>query len=132
MPKNPTQDKKTNRKKGGSPAYRRARKLVRAPTQSVAGIMKEHGWMQSLQQIRTQQQDWLEWFRASLPDELGGAIVNVVRNGEELTLLATSAAWSARLRFALDPIMETLQERAPDIVKVRVRVSPQSAVSEKK
>ena len=33
-------------------------------------------------------------------------------------MLATSAAWSARLRYALDPIMETLQERAPDIVKV--------------
>ena len=131
MPKNPTQDKKTNEKRGG-PAYRRARKLVRTPTQSVAGIMKEHGWMQSLKQIRTQQHEWLEWFRARLPDELGGQIVNVVRNGEELTLLATSAAWSARLRFALDPIMETLQERAPDIVKVRVRVIPQSAVSEKK
>ena len=120
MPKNPPQDKKT------------IGKLVRGPVQTVSGIMKQQGWMQSLKQIRTQQQEWLEWFRASLPDELGGAIVNVVRKGEELTLLATSAAWSTRLRFALDPIMEMLKERSPDIVKVRVRVIPQSAGPEKK
>ncbi len=105
---------------------------MRGPVQTVSGIMKQHGWMQSLKQVRTQQQEWLEWFRASLPDELGGAIVNVVRKGEELTLLATSAAWSARLRYALDPIMETLKERSPDIVKVRVRVIPQSLGPEKK
>jgi hypothetical protein len=131
MPKNPPQDKKTMSKKGSSPAYRRVRVTRRAPVQSVARIMKEQGWMQGLQQVRGQQQEWLQWFRAALPHELSGSIVNVVRKGEELTLLASSSGWSARLRFALDPLMEKLKERAPDIVKVRVRVTPQSGSAEK-
>jgi hypothetical protein len=130
MPKNPPQDKKTIAKKGGSPAYRRPRKLIRAPVQTVSGIMKQQGWMQSLQQIRSQQQEWLEWFRETLPEELRGSIVNVVRKGQEITLLASSAGWSARLRFALDPLMEKLKERDPEIVKIRVRVSPQSGSAE--
>jgi hypothetical protein len=132
MPKNPRQDKTTIGNKGSRPAYRRPPKPARGPVQTVSGIMKEQGWMKNLQQVRTQQQQWLEWFRASLPDELSAAIVNVVRKGGELTLLATSAAWSARLRFALDPLLATLKERSPDIVKIRVRVIPQSASPEKK
>ncbi len=60
--------------------------------------------MQSVQQVRSAQQEWLEWFREALPEELRGAIVNVVLKGKELTLLAPSAAWSARLRYALDAL----------------------------
>lgn len=98
--------------------------------QTVAGIMKEHGWMQSLQKVRGQQHEWLEWFRAALPEELRASLVNVLCKGEELTLLASSGGWSARLRFALDPLMEKIRERAPDIVKVRVRVAPRAASGE--
>ncbi len=86
--------------------------------------MKDQGWMHGVQQVRGQQQQWLEWFRESLPVELRGSIVNVVLKGKELTLLASSAAWSARLRYALDALGPKLKERAPDIVKIRVRVTP--------
>ena len=86
--------------------------------------MKEQGWLQGLQQIRGQQQQWLEWFQETLPEELRGSIVNVVHKGEELTVLAASAVWSARLRFALEALSPQLKQRAPDIVKVRVRVTP--------
>ncbi len=99
--------------------------------QTVGRIMKEQGWMHSLQQVRGRQHEWLEWFRAALPEELRPSIVNVLCKGEELTLLASSGGWSARLRFALDPLMEKIRERAPDIVKVRVRVAPRAASAEK-
>ena len=39
-------------------------------------------------------------------------------------LLASSAGWSARLRYALDALTPKLKQHAPHIVKVRVRVSP--------
>jgi len=124
MPKNPPQDKKTIAEKGSSPAYRRPRAARRVPAQTVAGIMQEKGWLQGLQQIRGQQQQWLQWFQETLPEELRGSIVNVVHKGEELTVLASSAAWSARLRYALEALRPKLKQRAPDIVKVTVRVSP--------
>ena len=124
MPKNPPQDKKTIGEKRSSPAYRRPRLARRAPVQTVARIMKEQGWLQGLQQVRGQQQEWLEWFREALPEELRGSLVNVVRKGEQITLLAASSVWSARLRFAVDALMPKLKQRAPDIVKVQVRVTP--------
>jgi hypothetical protein len=87
-------------------------------------IMQDQGWLQGLHQVRGVQQQWLEWFRESLPEELRDSLVNVVHKGEQLTLLAVSAAWSARLRYALDALMPKLKQRAPDIVKITVRVAP--------
>ena len=86
--------------------------------------MKDQGWLQGLQQVRGRQQEWLEWFHETLPEELRGAIVNVVHKGDELTLLASSAGWSARLRYAIDALTPKLKQHAPHIVKVRVRVTP--------
>ena len=37
---------------------------LRAP-RTLSGIMKDQGWMHGLQQVRGQQQEWLEWFRES-------------------------------------------------------------------
>ena len=51
-----------------------------------------------LAQVRDQQQEWVEWLKEALPAELRGALVNVVQKREELTVLAVSAAWSARAK----------------------------------
>jgi hypothetical protein len=124
MPKNPPQDKKAMPKKASRPAYKRTRVAARAPPQTLARIMKDQGWLRGLGQIRDEQQQWLGWLRESLPEELRGSIVNVVRKGEELSVLASSALWSARLRYALEALRPKITQRAPDIVKVRVRVAP--------
>lgn len=124
MPKNLTQDKKTIGEKRSVPAYTRSRSAVPAAAQTLAGIMQDQGWLQGLAQVRGEQQQWLAWFEQMLPAELRGSIVNVVRKRTALTVLAASAAWSARLRYALDALGPQLRERAPDIVKVRVRVAP--------
>ena len=126
MPKNPRQDKETIPEKGSSPTYKRARFARRSPARTLAGIMQDQGWLSGLKDLRAEQQEWLKWFEERLPEELRGSIVNVIRKGAELTVLAASAVWSARLRYALDALATQLKERAPDIVKVRVRVSPRA------
>jgi hypothetical protein len=124
MPKKPPQDKQTFAEKRGASAYKRVRATPLAVPRTVSGIMKDGGWIHGVQQIRAAQLEWLEWLRQTLPEELRGSIVNVVIKGQELTVLASSAAWSARLRYALDALAPKLKERAPDIVKIVVRVTP--------
>ena len=80
--------------------------------------------MQGLKQVRSRQLDWVEWLRSVLPAELRGVVVNAVPRGQELVVLAISAVWSARLRYALAALAPELNARAPDIVKVTVRVAP--------
>ena len=86
--------------------------------------MKSQGWLRGLQHVQRQQAQWLEWITVALPAEFRGSLVNVVRKGPELTVLAASAAWSSRLRYAVVAIEPQIKQRAPDIVKVTVRVSP--------
>jgi hypothetical protein len=120
MPKKPVQNKKSIPGKRSSPSPTR----YRAAPQSLGRIMKDQGWMAQLHQVRSAQQEWVEWLRAALPEALRGSIVNVVHKGAELRVLAISAAWSARLRYALTALDAQLKQRAPDIVKVTVRVAP--------
>ena len=106
------------------PGPRVPRARFRAAPQGLQAIMKNRGWLAGLQRARDEQQAWLDYLSGALPEELRGSLVNVVHKGEQLTVLAVSAAWSARLRFALAALEPRLRERSPDIVKVVVRVSP--------
>ena len=86
--------------------------------------MKKQGWLLGLQRELGAQRQWLEWLSGALPAELRGQLVQALQRGPELTVLAASAAWSARMRFALAELEPRIRERQPDIVKVRVRVAP--------
>ena len=86
--------------------------------------MKKQGWLQGLERELGSQQQWLEWLAAALPEELRGQLVHAVHRGRELIVLTSSAAWSARMRFALADLEERIRTRQPDIVKVTVRVAP--------
>ena len=129
MPKNPPQDKKSIPKKGKRPTSRKADFAVRARPQTVSRIMQDRGWIRDLQHIRDQQQQWLDWLKAALPEELRGALINVIQSGAELTVLAASAAWSARLRYALDEFDGKIKQRAPEIERIKVKVAPRGRSS---
>ena len=86
--------------------------------------MQHGGWLHDLRQVRDQQLEWVRWWQKVLPPELAQALVNVVQKKGELTLLAISPAWSARLRYAIEDLMPQLLEQKPGIVSVRVRVAP--------
>ena len=103
MPKNPPQDKNSIPRNQGRPARRGLGLRSKAMPQSIGGIMQKGGWLQAARVQHDVQQDWLDWLRSALPEELRTAVVSVVPRGDALTVLAASASWGTRLRFALAP-----------------------------
>src|SRR3954467_4915758 len=120
MPKKPTQDKESFSEKRSVSAYRRVGSSRRSTPKSLAHIMKSQDWLHKAKQVHADQRSWLEWFDQTLPVELRGSVRRVLIKGEELTILAASGGWSARLRYALDSLRPQLKRRAPDIVKISV------------
>lgn len=86
--------------------------------------MSRGGLLGRLRQASAAQEDWLAWVRARLPPELAAAVVQVVPKGDQLVLRCTSAAWSARLRYALDPLVLELAGRDSGPKGLAVRVAP--------
>lgn len=124
MPKKPPQDKKRSPDLRPSKGYVRRRPGIGATPQSLHTIMQGKGILKALKSAQHDQQDWLSWLKAMLPEELREAPINVIPKGTELVVLARSAAWSARLRYGLTAIAVPLRERAPKIIKITVRVAP--------
>jgi hypothetical protein len=124
MPKKAPQDKKPVLEKRSKSAFLGPGGRLRRPAQRLDSIMKKQGWLLDLERKLGAQKQWLDWLTETLPAELGGQLVYAVQKGPELTVLTTSAAWSARLRFALAELEQQIQARQPDIVKITVRVAP--------
>jgi len=86
--------------------------------------MQAAGWLTALRRHEDGRQEWLEWLRSALPEELGAAVVGARLKGSVLTVHAASAAWAARLRFAMPALGPALAERSPGVESVQVRVAP--------
>jgi hypothetical protein len=124
MPKKAPQDKKPLQEKRSKSAFPRPGARLRGPAQRLDSIMKKQGWLQDLERKLGTQRQWLDWLAEALPAELRGQIVYAVQRGSELAVLTPSAAWCARVRFALVELEDRIRARAPDIVKITVRVAP--------
>jgi hypothetical protein len=86
--------------------------------------MTGKGWLQNLKVAQVAQQDWLSWLQERLPAELREAAVNVIPKGRELVVMARSAAWSSRLRYALAAVETEITAREARICKITVRIAP--------
>jgi len=73
------------------------------------------------------QQSWAEWLRGALAAELAGHIVSAVPKNAELVVFADSAAWGARLRYALAAMRADIAARDPAISRTTVRVQLRAA-----
>jgi len=125
MPKNPPHDKKKSREKQPARAYVRTRRNVKSAPRSINNIMAGKAWMQNLKSAQSMQQDWLAWLQAALPEELRSCLRGVIPRGTELVVLTDSAAWSARVRYALGALEGEMRARAGGVVtRVTVRVAP--------
>ncbi|HEV7716218.1 MAG TPA: hypothetical protein VGO53_11515 [Steroidobacteraceae bacterium] len=75
-------------------------------------------------QQRQSQADWREWLRAKLPAALDMHVTGAVERDDSLVIFAESAAWSARLRFAVAEFETEIRREKPAIRSVNVRVMP--------
>jgi hypothetical protein len=70
---------------------------------------------------------WRTWLEERLPGELSGRISGVVERDGALTVFTESAAWSARLRFALAELSPEVEAKDSRVTRVVVKVLPRRA-----
>lgn len=75
------------------------------------------------------QQSWADWLRGMVASELAGHIINVVPNNGQLVVFADSAAWGARLRYALAGMLADIAGRDASISRASVRVHRQDTAA---
>jgi hypothetical protein len=74
----------------------------------------------------TRQTHWKTWLAAHLPTDLTTRLSGVVEREGTLVIFAESAAWSARLRYAVVELEAKIKAAAPGIQQVSVRVLPKA------
>ena len=67
---------------------------------------------------------WHDWLSKRLPPETSARISGVVERDDTLVIFAESAAWSARLRFAVHELEREILAAATGLATVVVRVRP--------
>ena len=72
----------------------------------------------------TRQAHWHRWLAGHLPGELTARLSGVTEHEGALVIFAESAAWSARLRYAVLELEAQIKAAAPEIQQIRVRVLP--------
>jgi hypothetical protein len=72
------------------------------------------------------QNHWRMWLAAHLPSDLTTRLSGVVEREGTLVIFAESAAWSARLRYAVLELEAEIKAAGPQIQQVSVRVLPKA------
>jgi predicted nucleic acid-binding Zn ribbon protein len=73
------------------------------------------------------QQSWEAFFAARLPASLAREISHVVEKDGVLTVCVSSAAWSARLKFALAECWPAVVAQRPTLQRWVVKIQPVAA-----
>jgi hypothetical protein len=128
MPKRPGRHNPDSTKVGGN-SISNSRTANRAPLrapQSVNTLLNRlsQSPLARVANQRQAQEDWRNWLKNRLSAALDTHITGAVERDSTLTVFADSAAWSARLRFALAEIEAQIYERSAEIQKIVVRVMP--------
>ena len=67
---------------------------------------------------------WNDWLAEHLPAELRVRVSGVSRRDRTLVVFAETAAWSARLRFAVSELEPAMRAADPQLANIEVRVLP--------
>jgi hypothetical protein len=67
---------------------------------------------------------WSGWLCRHLPTELAPTVSGVVERETTLVIFAASAAWGARLRYALKELEPQIRADFPALTAISVRVRP--------
>ena len=99
--------------------------LVSRRPDSVKDLLTRH--VPGLTRITDQaarQNFWSAWLSAHLPAEIHSRISGVSARDGTLVVFAETAAWSARLRFAVVELEPAIRAADPQLTDIRVRVLP--------
>ena len=104
----------------------RARTLLRSPApDSVKDVLTRNlPLMKRVTEQAARQRFWQTWLSGHIAEPLRARISAVVEHEGALTIFAESAAWSARLRYALLELEREMRAADPALAAVRVRVLP--------
>jgi hypothetical protein len=80
--------------------------------------------LQRLSEQAARHELWRAWLDAHLPEEARVHVVGIVERHDTLVIFTPSAAWSARVRFAVAEIEAQLKRAHPGIERIEVRVLP--------
>jgi hypothetical protein len=124
MPKKTTRDKR-----GRAPVRTRAgHKSRSAPAaHSVKDLLSRFAPALTRVTEKAEKQDfWGSWLASRLPPELNARISGVTEREGTVVVFAESAAWSARLKFALLELEPAARAAAAGFAGLEVRVLPRS------
>jgi len=119
--------KKMARDKRGKPLVRSAAGLRPARAHSVKELLAHSA--PGLTRVTVQgarQSFWGGWLCHHLPTDLGARVSAVVERDGTLVIFAASAAWCARLRYAVQELEPQIRAAAPQLIAIAVRVQPRS------
>ncbi|MFO1426986.1 MAG: DciA family protein [Steroidobacteraceae bacterium] len=122
MPKGPTRNKNLRPLSPTPRPYGQRKPLIVKDLLAKAGITSK-----GIAQFTDQQGLWMARLRERLPPELCAHITGTGFRAGELTVYAESAAWSARLRYALADQLEALRQAEPTIGRIAVRLRPRAS-----
>jgi hypothetical protein len=120
----PNRRRRDKRKAGNGAASARLQRPTAAPS-AAAILARGDALLPGLTEQLALQKSWRDWLEGHLPAGLSARLAGVVERDGCLTLLAASAAWAARLRYAVKEIEPGIRAHAPGITAIRVRVMPQ-------
>jgi hypothetical protein len=83
-----------------------------------------HPALARLSDQAARQELWGRWLAMHLPREVAKHVSGVVERDATLVIFTSSAAWSARVRFAVAEVEGRLRSAYPRIADVAVRVLP--------
>ena len=98
-----------------------------APLHSVKELLARRGPV--LRHVTTQasrQNFWNGWLSTHLAPEIRPRVSGVTERDGTLVIFAETAAWSARLRYAILELEREIRTADPDLIDIEVRVLPRS------
>lgn len=121
MPKNMSRNKRRK-------SALRARSLLRSrPAHSVKELLaRPFPIMKRVTDQAARQSFWNGWLSGHIPQEIRARISGVVERDGTLVIFAESAAWSARLRYAILELEREIRAADPGLTDIDVRVLPRS------
>jgi hypothetical protein len=95
------------------------------PVHSAKDLLKHRGHiLDRVSQQAGRQRFWEAWLRQHLEAGLYEKISGIAEQDGRLTVFAESAAWSARLRFAMAELDGQIRAASATLSEISVRVSP--------